>query len=262
MDESSIDFGNMAEFDAVAESISARLRCDLSLVSIVQDDALRALGHSGGAAYRGDRTMAARDTVCARTIGQGTPLRVPDVRQHPGMRDAPSVAAMKIGAYLGVPLRLEDGRVVGAVCAIAHAPRIWSDGELAYLTAVADLVESKIERHVLRFEQMALSAALAENDAILTTLAETRGKALTVHNDAGELVFANTALRTDLGLSYQELLVLPRAAQRIARDGAQTGAISVDLPGRPNQALSVFLHEAKSGLTLAEWSRAHGGDRV
>lgn len=255
MVELAIDVSYMAEFDALAQSVAAKLNCDLSLVSVLQGDALLALGHSEAVQAVENRAINARDTICTHTIQAQMPLRVANVRGDARLRDVPTVEAMNIGAYLGVPLRLEEGRTVGAMCALAASPRIWNDAELAYLEAVADLVESKIERHVLRFEQKALSDALAENDAILTTLAEASGKALTVHNAAGELVFANDALRAELDLTYQELLVLPHAAQRLASGGALSGAVSVDMPGRPSHDLHVQLYAPKAGLTLAEWSR-------
>ncbi|MEL6465352.1 MAG: GAF domain-containing protein [Pseudomonadota bacterium] len=255
MSELAIDFSNMAEFDALAQSVTAKLKCDLSLISIMQEDALLALGHSNPDQTAKARTVLARDTVCAHTIKAGEPLRVVDARSDTRLRGTPTVSTMNIGAYLGIPLRVNGDSIIGAMCALGGTPRIWSDTELAYLEAVADLVESKIERQMLRFEQKALSTALAENDAILSTLAEASGRAITVHNDAGELLFANDALRAELELTYQELLVLPQAAQRLADGGARSGDISLDMPGRPNHALHVQLYAPKAGLTLAEWRR-------
>lgn len=252
----SIEFSNLAEFDALSQSVAARLNCQTSLISVIQDDALFALGHSGPEVQIADRSIPIADTVCANTIRDAHPLRVSDIRADPLLRNTPTVAAFGIGAYLGVPLRTEAGAVVGALCAISTEARIWQDGEQKYLEALANLVESKIERHVLRYEQQALSAALAENDAILTTLAEVRGRAMTVHNDAGELVFANSALRTDLHLSFQELLALPHAAQRLAKQGQTQGQITLDMPGRTASALYVDLSRVENGLTLAEWRRA------
>ncbi|WP_299042575.1 GAF domain-containing protein [uncultured Tateyamaria sp.] len=255
MAELTLDVSNMAEFDALAQSVAAKLNCALSLVSVLQDDALLALGHSSADEPFSERSVLARDTICVHTMQAGAALRVPDVHADRRFRDAPTVRTMNIGAYMGVPLRSDDGTPMGAMCALSASPRIWSNAELAYLEAIADLVESKIERLVLRYEQKALSDALAENDAILTTLAEASGTAITIHNDAGELVFANDATRADLELTYQELLVLPHAAQRLASGGARSGDVSVDMPGRPSHALHVQLYAPKAGLTLAEWSR-------
>ncbi|WP_299549779.1 GAF domain-containing protein [uncultured Tateyamaria sp.] len=249
------DFSSLSEFDTLAQSVKVKLNCDLSLISVQKDDGLSALGRSGAVHAAEERALSARDTICTYTMQAGMPLRIVDVRNHSCWRYAPVVSEMNIGAYLGVPVRLNEGEPVGALCAVSSAPRIWNNAELSYLEAIADLVGSKIERLVLRYEQKALSDALAENDAILTTLAETSGKAITVHNDAGELVFANAALRADLELTYQELLALPHLAQRLASDGARSGAVSIDAPGRPTHALHVQLYAPKAGLTLAEWSR-------
>ena len=257
MTHHAIDFSNLAEFDALAQSIAAKLNCQISLISVVHEDALFALGHSGESSEKENRNVAMRDTLCARTIEAGQPLRICDVRGDPVLARTPTVEAMDIGAYLGVPLRMEGGGVVGAICALSSSARIWQDAEQAYLVAVADLAESKIERHMLRYEQKALSRALAENDAILTTLSESRGKPLTVHNQDGDLLFANATLRTELHLSYQELLVLPRAAQKLVEKGVWAGAIEVGLPGRPTNALRVEVSAEKDGLTLAEWCRDH-----
>ena len=250
------DFSNMDEFDALAQSVTAKLNCDISIVSVVQDDALLALGHSRTDTDIEGRALVARDTICAHTIAANAPIRIADVRRDRKLNNTPVALEWDIAAYLGVPLRIGAGSVVGAICALSNAPRLWNDQEIVYLEAIGDLVESKIERLILRYEQQALSAALAENDAILSTLAAAGGNAMTVHNDAGELVFANDATRADLDLTYQELLVLPQAAQRLAQNGARSGAVSVDMPGRPSQALHVQLYAPNAGLTLAEWRRS------
>ncbi|MEM6372879.1 MAG: GAF domain-containing protein [Pseudomonadota bacterium] len=251
----SIDFSNMAEFDALAQSISAKLKCDLSLISVVNVDALVALGYSGDAAALSGRSFALRDTVCGQTIKAGHPLRVANVQSDPSLSDLRAVQDMSIEAYLGVPLRVDGRGIVGAICAISHAPRIWRQSEEDYLTAVGDLVESKIERHLLRYEQKALSAALAENDAILTMLAQMQGKAMTVHNAAGDLVFANCAMRTDLHLDTQEMLSLPQVARSLVQCLPGVGDMDVALPGPAQTALNVHVSSHENGLTLAEWSR-------
>ncbi|WP_299597485.1 GAF domain-containing protein [uncultured Tateyamaria sp.] len=256
MADFAFDFSHTDEFDKLARAIKTKLNCQTSMISVRQDDAILALGHSTKSTQLEDRLFAAQDTICTYTVKIRAPLRVVDVPSHSCWRHAPVTTTLNIGAYLGVPVRLNEGNPIGAVCVLSSAPRIWSDEELAYLETIADLIGSKIERLMLRYEQKALSDALAENDAILTTLAETSGKAITVHNDAGELVFANAALRADLELTYQELLTLPHVAQRLASDGARSGAVSVSAPGRPSQALHVQLYAPKEGLTLAEWSRS------
>ena len=56
-------FSNMAEFDALAQSISAKLGCDASMISVINSEALIALGHSGSANTEVQRTFPSRDTI-------------------------------------------------------------------------------------------------------------------------------------------------------------------------------------------------------
>lgn len=249
------DFSNMAEFDALAQSITAKLKCEMSLISIVNAEALVALGYAGDHGAVAGRSFKLRDTICSKTVKAGRPLRIVDAQIDPMICEMPSVVANGIGAYIGVPLRLEEYGVIGAVCAVSKSARLWQDGEVEYLSAVGDLVESKIERQLLRYEQKALSVALAESDAILTMLSGLDGKALTVHNEAGDLVFANSALRTDLHLNTREVLALPKVASDLGGDVTQAGGVDVALPLPGQTALNVHVSAMQNGLTLAQWSR-------
>lgn len=245
----------MAEFDALAQSIAAKLSCEISLISLVHGDILTSLGHSGTQTVLGDRSVPERDTICGRTVRSGAPLRVMDVQNDPELRNVASVKAMQIGAYLGVPLKVESGATVGAICALSTSARIWQDSEMDYLLAVADLAESKMERHLLRYEQRALSAALAENDAILSMLSNVKGRGLTVHNADGDLVFANAAMKADLRLNDKDMLALPCITRRIRQLALPLDRAHLVHSIPTNTELSVQLTAADNGLVLAEWSR-------
>lgn len=246
-------FGAVPEFDALAESISARLGCDLSLISVVHEEALLALGHSDAPGDGAGRLSVLRDTVCGHTIDAAQLVNVPDIRQVAHLKQRPAVATFDIGAYLGVPLWREDV-VVGALCALSHTPRIWQDSELRYLRHVADLAESKIDRHLLRSEQSALSAALAENDAVLAALSTLRGRAFTVQNAQGDLVFASSALETELGLGTRAVMSLPALARSVALSGCGEATLDIDLLENPELVLHVRTQTTADGLILSDWS--------
>ncbi|WP_420013699.1 GAF domain-containing protein [Tateyamaria sp.] len=250
----SIDFSNMAEFSALAHSVQAALNCKGCLISIVHEDALVALGRPPEVNTAANRAVSARDLICAHTVRQGAPVRVTDIAKDLALRNTPAVAALGIGAYVGVPLRLESGEVVGAMCGLSSEPRLWTQGEVEYMLAVADLAESKIERHILRFEQRALSAALAETDAILSVLAELRDRALTVQNTDGDLVFANLAVRSQLGLSYLDVMRLPPRVAAVLEEGHPEAEMTLTVPGRGAIRVLVRVSPVKSGLILADWT--------
>ena len=253
MDRNLGDSGCVPEFDALAESIVARLDCDLALISVAQESVFVALGHSNAPETPGARISLIEETVCSIAFKQRKLVTLPNVHTAPagnlcGVRPAP-----RIGGYIGVPLWRDDD-VIGVLCAIAAAPRDWSAAEMRYVTCLADLVESKIDRTILRDEQRALSAALAENDAVLAALSGARGRAFTVQNANGELVFASSALETDLGLGTRAVMTLPALARSVAVSGRDEATLNVDLLEHPALTLHVRTHTSEDGLSLSDWS--------
>lgn len=250
-----MDFSNLSEFDVVAQSISAKLGCTASLISVTRGDILFALGHSGATSGRINRSNLARDTICDRTVRAEKPLQINSIEADAVLRDIPAVRALGIGAYMGVPIKMQQsGATVGAICALSSSARIWRDSEMAYLAGVTELVESKIERHVLYYEQQALSEALAENDAILSVLAQVQGKAMTIHNAQGDLVYASSAMHGELKLSDRDMLALPDVTRELRRRNEWSGVVKVMLPPPTCTELKVQMSQVGQGLILAEWA--------
>ena len=249
-----MDFSNLDEFGAVAQSIEARLNCATCLISVVHEDALAALGRSVVEPVAANRTSTARDSICAHTVQNGAPVRVPDVSKDPTLRNLPTVQALQVEAYIGVPLRLSGDEVFGAICGLSSAPRIWTENEVQYMTAMADLVESKVERYILRYEQSQLSRALAENDAILTALAEVPDRAIAVQNTAGEMVFASRDLQAVIGLDSLDILRLPRQVRTILDRGETQADMQIETFGRPGPEVHVRILSIKCGLILTDWT--------
>ena len=73
------------------------------------------------------------------------PLVISDTRAHPVYRNVPTVESLGVAAYLGAPLVLLSGEVVGAFCAIDHVPRAWTDLHIQNAVDIASLVVSEIE---------------------------------------------------------------------------------------------------------------------
>ncbi|TMW14518.1 GAF domain-containing protein [Alloalcanivorax gelatiniphagus] len=71
---------------------------------------------------RGD-VLLWRDSICHRRVRDQGPLICPDVGAEPLYRDAPITRQLPIGAYLGMPLRDQDGQLFGTLCALDPAPQ-------------------------------------------------------------------------------------------------------------------------------------------
>ncbi|MEL7092224.1 MAG: GAF domain-containing protein [Pseudomonadota bacterium] len=255
MDRNFVDFGCVPEFDALAESIVARLRCDVALISVARENALIALGHSHAPECLNKRLALINETLCGLAYRRQKLVSLTDVRVATPAELNHVTPPPRVGAYMGVPLWRDDD-VIGVLCATSAEPRVWDASEMRYMTCVADLVESKIDRTMLRDEQRALSAALAENDAVLAALSGARGRAFTVQNANGELVFASSALETDLGLGTRAVMTLPALARSVAVSGRDEATLNVDLLEHPHLTLHVRTQTTADGLILSDWSTA------
>ncbi|MEZ0166826.1 SpoIIE family protein phosphatase [Kineococcus sp. LSe6-4] len=95
------------------------------------------------------------------TAASVEPLVVADTRTDPRVLALPPGSgaagggAEGVGAYLGVPLRGQDGHVVGALGVHGPDPRRWADSDVSLLTALAASVVTELE----------LSALAADLDA-------------------------------------------------------------------------------------------------
>jgi signal transduction histidine kinase len=60
------------------------------------------------------------DSYCQRMTDGRLSRLVPDTSAEPEVRDLPITEESNLGAYLGVPLRLPDGRLYGAFCCVSE----------------------------------------------------------------------------------------------------------------------------------------------
>lgn len=76
-------------------------------------------------------------TYCRRMVEGTAPGLVPDTSVEPRMQDLAGADAL--GAYLGVPVRLLDGRIYGSLCCVSRAAEPeWDNKDEAYLQLLAD----------------------------------------------------------------------------------------------------------------------------
>lgn len=84
-------------------------------------------------------------TFCARMLEGEIPNIVPDTRADPLVRDLR--ATRLIGAYVGVPVRLSDGRLHGTLCCVSSDPRDGlGEDELRFVQVLAGIIGVRIER--------------------------------------------------------------------------------------------------------------------
>lgn len=95
-----------------------------------------------------EQVSALEDSLCTVTVLSGDVLVAADAHGHPWLRDLAPVVAGAVGSYLGVPLLLADGTMVGALCVYGAEPRSWTDCDVGSTCKVADVVALELQRLV------------------------------------------------------------------------------------------------------------------
>ena len=84
-------------------------------------------------------------TFCAPMLRGEIPNAVPDTRGNSLIRDLR--ATRLIGAYVGVPVRLSDGRVHGTLCCVSgQASEGIGEDELRFMKVLASIIAARVER--------------------------------------------------------------------------------------------------------------------
>ncbi|MBC7462512.1 MAG: GAF domain-containing protein [Thermoleophilia bacterium] len=136
-----LDHGSNARFDDITRLAGRLLGAPICLMSIVD----------GGRQYFTSKVgIDLTDTplshsFCKYVVGSGVPLVVDDVASHSPLADRAAGADINVTAYIGAPLTLSSGAVIGSLCAIDHVARAWTRDDLETLTTLAASIVTEAE---------------------------------------------------------------------------------------------------------------------
>jgi len=153
--------------DGSSESISrmlslarSALDMDVAFVSVFTD------GEAIVEAVDGDAESFALDagmrvplveTYCHRMLKGRLPSVVRDTMHDPRTADLPITRDAEIGAYVGVPVRLWDGRLYGTLCCLSHEPEPTLNArDIRFMRVLAEIVAEQIDRQELETEKRRL----------------------------------------------------------------------------------------------------------
>jgi GAF domain-containing protein len=89
--------------------------------------------------------MPVEHTFCQRMLNGEIPNVVPDTRAESAMRDLE--AAREFAAYIGVPVRLSDGRVHGTLCCVSRTTKFDIGPEdLRFMQVLAGIIAARVEQ--------------------------------------------------------------------------------------------------------------------
>ena len=127
----------------------------------------------------GDNTVLKwRDSFCSRMVqGEGS-MFDHDCKESGAYADAPIGRQLRIGAYVGIPLKLPDGEVFGTLCGIDPEPRApFSEAFKASIKLASELLSLILSQEVRKLKAShQLTEAIAESHQDqLTGVANRRG---------------------------------------------------------------------------------------
>lgn len=127
-----------ATFDRLVRNAARLTRAPVAFLSMVDEARDFYLAASGFDEPLATSRQLEGRTFCHYALLSDGPLVLEDVTAQEVFRDVPSVQTLGVRAYIGVPLVLENGSVVGSFCAIDFVPRRWTDDDVLVLTEMAE----------------------------------------------------------------------------------------------------------------------------
>ena len=131
-------------FSRITVLASTMLGCPIALLSVVEQERQWFLGRTGTDLAE----TPVSDSFCAVCIQSEAPMLIRDAREDPRLENNSLVTgAPFIRSYLGVPIRSDDGHLLGALCCIAPEPDAFRPEQIASLEMLAELAEKAIALH-------------------------------------------------------------------------------------------------------------------
>jgi GAF domain-containing protein len=132
-------------FDRLTRLASRILRVPVSLISLVDADRQFFKSQIGlPAPYDRTRETPLTHSFCQHVVTNEDVLLVRDAKADSRVRGNLAVRDLGVVAYLGVPLGMPDGSVLGSLCAIDCEDRDWEPEDISALRDLAQIVMDEI----------------------------------------------------------------------------------------------------------------------
>jgi len=97
------------------------------------------------------------ETYCQRMLKGRLPSIVRDAMHDPRTADLLITQDAEIGAYVGVPVRLWDGRLYGTLCCLSHEPEPTLNArDIRFMRVLGEIVAEQLDRQDLETEKRRL----------------------------------------------------------------------------------------------------------
>jgi signal transduction histidine kinase len=189
-----------AAFDQLGALAAKLLHSPIALVSLV-DDRRQFFKSCQGLRepWASWRDTPLSHSFCQHVLTTDEPLIIDDARFDPRFIGNPAIEDLGMVAYLGIPLKLNSGEVLGSFCVIDHEPRRWTAEEVEIMSTLAASVMTEIE---LRSEIRHKDSAFEEVERLNQQLRE---KTASLETAKGELEAFSHSVLHDLQAPLRSL---------------------------------------------------------
>jgi len=171
-----LDIHDQPEFDDIVEAVKCAFNCPVSVLSILDEDRqvfIAHLGLPGRWAESGETPLT--HSFCQHVVRDKQPLIVGDATVHDLVRNNLAIPDLGVASYMGVPVTLPDGMVIGALAAIDSQPRNWTDSELDLLSRLGKVACNQIATFLSESRWSSLFDQLEEGIIVGTVVREMGG---------------------------------------------------------------------------------------
>jgi PAS domain S-box-containing protein len=205
-----LDHSGREQFHHLTEHVRVALQVPVAIISIVDEDRQVFAGHCGLPApwdSRGETPLT--HSFCQHVVERAEALEVADADAHELVHSNHAIADLGVKAYLGVPIALPTGELVGALAAIDTTPRQWTGHDRKVLDSLARVVEREISVGVSELKYRRLFEDMQEGYYIAEAIRDADGEIVDIRFEEVNPAFERlTGLETDavLGKRLGELL--------------------------------------------------------
>jgi len=204
-----VDTAPEEAFDRLTRLASKLLDVPVSLVTIVEENRQFFKSVMGLAEpWKSKRQTPLSHSFCQYVVTSGKMLIVEDAREDPHLKDNLAIPDLDIISYLGVPLRLKNGQIPGAFCAIDSKPRKWSDEDIHIMREltqsviteielryqIVELKEERQKRELLIQELQTSEETLSQNESYLNSIINLQSVLILRTDMAGNYTYINEAM--------------------------------------------------------------------
>ena len=198
--------------DRLAALVGKLLRVPVALVSLVEETRQQFPGMYGTLPAPFDqRQTPISHSFCQHVAATGEPLVIQDARLDERVACNPAVRDLNVISYLGMPLTISSGQVLGSLCAIDSVPRGWTEDEQNTLRELVGFALTELEAHHneqrLREAEQALTAKTdSERDRLIEAFRRSPSFIVVLRGPQHVYEFANDRYCQLVGRPAQDIL--------------------------------------------------------